>query len=358
MKGLKQYFKTPETYTGMMLAMAFQVIFFFIWMTAYSGVNERLDHLKVALVNQDKKIEASFTKKLHESLPFSVAEQTSLEITKNQMDMRNWDMIVTIPANFSYQLHETGTANLDFYINQSSTTLTKSLMESAAKEVTTQINHQFNNKGIISHVIKTNEVSGFMPTMIPLMVILSSFVGAMLMSLQLNIATKKLQNSTGKWELLFSRLVINFMSSSLSATITLIFFEIFAVELTRAWWIAWLFQALILFTFLGVTQMSLIVFGKIGVYFNILLLATQLVTSGAIVPKALLSNSYQLVGKYLPATYGAEGYFNLIFGGGNLVQDFKMIFAILIISLLVTGVKITYANRIAKGLVARTALVK
>lgn len=358
MKGLKHYFKTPETYTGMMLAMAFQLIFFFVWMTAYNGVNERLENLNVAIINQDNSMGSTITEELKTSLPFTVVEQTSLEISQNQMNMRNWDMIVTIPTNFSKQLQENGTANLEFYINQSSTTLGKSIMESAAKQFTTEVNHQLNNKGIVGNIIKTNEVEGFTSTMIPLMVILASFVGAMLMSLQLNIATKKLQNSTGKWDLFFSRLVINFISSNLSAIITLLFFSIFGVELTQSMLITWLFQALILFTFLGVTQMSLVVFGKGGPYFNISLLATQLVTSGAIVPRALLSEPYQLIGNYLPATYGAEGYFNLIFGGGNLVQDFKMIFAILIISFVVTMGKLAYSNKIAKALVARTALVK
>lgn len=358
MNGLKHYFKTTETYAGMVIAAAFQLIFFFIWMTAYNGVHDRLENLKVAIVNLDQEMGTPFTEKLKASLPFTVEGQTSLEISKQQMNMRQWDMIVTIPTDFSKQLQEKGTANLEFYINQSTATLGKSIMESAAKQVTTEVNNQFNNKGIVGNIIKTNEVAGFTPTMIPLMVILASFVGSMLMSLQLNIATKKLQNSTGKWDLFISRLVIHFISSSVSATITLLFFSIFGVELTQSWLITWLFQALILFTFLGVTQMSLIVFGKGGVYFNILLLATQLVTSGAIVPRALLSNSYQLVGNYLPATYGAEGYFNLIFGGGNLVQDFKMIFAILFISLLVTSMKLTYSNKIVKSPVARTALVK
>ncbi len=358
MNGLKHYFKTPETYTGMMLAMAFQLILFFVWMTAYNGVNDRLENLKVAVINQDHSVGTSLAKQLNDSLPFTVVEQTSLEISHNQMNMRNWDMIVTIPTDFSKQMQEKGTANLEFYINQSTATLGKSIMESAAKQFTTEVNHQLNNKGIVGNIIKTNEVAGFTPTMIPLMVILASFVGAMLMSLQLNIATKKLQNSTGKWDLFLSRLVINFISSSLSATITLLFFFIFGVELTQSVLITWLFQALILFTFLVVTQMSLIVLGKVGPYFNIFLLATQLVTSGAIVPRALLTEPYQLVGNYLPATYGAEGYFNLIFGGGNLVQDFKMIFAILIISLVVTTGKIAYSNKLVKALVARTALVK
>ena len=210
MKALKHYFKTPETYAGMIIAVAFQLIFFTIWMTAYNGVNDRLENLKVAIVNHDKGDGASIAAKLKETLPFNVAEQTSLEITKNQMNMRNWDMIITIPENFTQQLQQNGATNIEFYINQSATTLTKNLMESTAKQVTTDLNHQvfqqmgthLNDQAVTGKIIKTNEVPGFTSSMIPLMVILASYVGSMLMSLQLNIAYRKLQIISTKWDLL------------------------------------------------------------------------------------------------------------------------------------------------------------
>ena len=108
-----------------------------------------------------------------------------------------------------------------------------------------------------------------------------------------------------------------------------------------------------LFTFLGVTQMSLMIFGKVGVYFNILLLATQLVTSGAIIPRALLSNTYQYVSTYLPATYAADGYFNLIFGGGNFIRDMKGMAAILSMALVVTIGKLSYSSKLIKASATR-----
>lgn len=356
MKALKHYFKIPETLAGMIIAVAFQLIFFTIWMTAYNGVNERLENLKVAIVNQDKGTGPSIATKLKENLPFTVTEQDSLEIMKNQMNMRNWDMIIMIPESFTQQLQQNGMTNIEFYINQSSTTFVKNMMETTAKQVTTEINHQvfhqtdnnLNDQVVVGKIIKTNEVAGFTATMIPLMVILASFVGSMLMSLQLNIATRKLQTLATNGELLFSRLIINLISAGLSATITLIFFRIFEVELTQSLFITWLFQALVLFTFLGVTQMSLILFGKIGVYFNILLLATQLVVSGAIVPRALLSNMYQSVSTYLPATYATDGYFNLIFGGGNLLHDMKGIAAILFVALVITAGKLASSRKVIK----------
>jgi uncharacterized phage infection (PIP) family protein YhgE len=345
MNTFKQFIKTPETYTGMIIALAVQFIFFFIWLTAYDGVHQRLNNLNVVIVNQDQQLDPVLIEKLKTSLPFTIEEQTSLEIAKQQLDMRNWNMIIHIPAEFSTQFRETKNPAIEFYINQSTATQGKAIMDTAARQITAQMNQHFNQQGIEAKIIKTNDVPGFTPTMIPLLMVLASFVGSMLMSLQLNIATKKLQKTIRKWELFWSRLTVNLMSSMISASITLIFFTIFTIQINQSWFIVWLFQVLLYFTFLSVTQLSFVILGKYGVYFNILLLATQLVTSGAIVPQTLLSDAYQWVGTFLPATYGAEGYFNIIFGGGNLIVDFKHLLGILIIALLITTGKIALSSK-------------
>lgn len=67
--------------------------------------------------------------------------------------------------------------------------------------------------------------------------------------------------------------------------------------------------------------MFVILFGNSGMVFNIILTATQLVSAGAIVPRTLLPKFYQHLGDLLPATYGTNGYFSMIYGGGDLGQD-------------------------------------
>ncbi len=78
-------------------------------------------------------------------------------------------------------------------------------------------------------------------------------------------------------------------------------------------------------------------FGNIGMIFNIALTASQLVSSGAIVPRELLSSFYQGLGDLLPATYGVNSYFSLIYGGGNVLLDMKYL-SIIIASLLVVTI--------------------
>lgn len=80
----------------------------------------------------------------------------------------------------------------------------------------------------------------------------------------------------------------------------------------------WLFQTLFVMTFMFVAQIFLLLFGPAGMLFNIILLSLQLVTSGAMVPRELLSNFYYSVSKVLPATYAVEGNMNLLFGGPGI----------------------------------------
>ncbi|KAA2296407.1 ABC transporter, partial [Clostridioides difficile] len=52
LQALRTLFKKPPVIVGIVTALMFQVIFSVIWMTAYSGVNDRTKELTVAIVNE------------------------------------------------------------------------------------------------------------------------------------------------------------------------------------------------------------------------------------------------------------------------------------------------------------------
>src|SRR5699024_483190 len=83
----------------------------------------------------------------------------------------------------------------------------------------------------------------------------------------------------------------------------------------------WGFQAMLMFSFLALSQVFVMLFGNLGMIFNIALTAIQLVSSGAIVPRELLSSFYQGLGSIMPATYGVNSYFSFIYGGGHFASD-------------------------------------
>jgi uncharacterized phage infection (PIP) family protein YhgE len=83
-------------------------------------------------------------------------------------------------------------------------------------------------------------------------------------------------------------------------------------------------------------QMFLAVFGMAGMFLNMAVLSLQLVTSGTIVPREMLSGVYQWIGRFLPATYSVEGIMNLQFGGVHTGKDAELLLATILVSVAVT----------------------
>lgn len=377
MKTLKAFFQRKETYLGIAVAIAFQVIFFSVWLTAYDGVTERTSELKIGVVNEDETYGKMVTQLMEQNAPFTVSTIENLETAKKELDEREWHMIVHIPEAFSIDV-QSGEAELSYLINQSNPTLSKQIMETAASSITHELNlniYQLSQQEIAqnvppviaaetpnpefaaqlaekvievvqtkSHVesvkasiIKTNDVEGFAATMIPLMVVLASYIGAMIMSQQLQFATSTLKQHFDKWAIFFSRQIINIGVAIGLSVITLMIMLLFNIQLDSGLFVAWLFQSLLFFSFLSLTQLFVILFGNPGMIFNIALTATQLVSAGAIVPREMLSSFYKKLGDILPATYGTNGYFSLIYGGGHLNSDFMNLLLITGITLVIAG---------------------
>ncbi|CAM5592585.1 ABC-2 type transporter transmembrane domain-containing protein OS=Lysinibacillus sphaericus OX=1421 GN=LS41612_14120 PE=4 SV=1 [Lysinibacillus sphaericus] len=87
--------------------------------------------------------------------------------------------------------------------------------------------------------------------------------------------------------------------------------------------------------FLCLAQVFVILFGNLGMIFNICALSLQLVTSGVLVPNAMLSDFYHRVASLLPATYGADGYYTIIFGGNteSLISNSSALGMIIVVTL-------------------------
>jgi uncharacterized phage infection (PIP) family protein YhgE len=87
-------------------------------------------------------------------------------------------------------------------------------------------------------------------------------------------------------------------------------------------------------------QIFLLLFGNAGMLFNIVVLSAQLVSSGAMVPRELLSDFYHGLSLYLPATYAVQGNMNLLFGGPSVAGPSWGLLMIMLASVAV-GVVIT-----------------
>lgn len=194
-------------------------------------------------------------------------------------------MVIQIPANFSSLLKENNTTEINYFINQANSSLAKQIMEGAAKDITQTVNKNvyaykqklissnlsnelstvmpseelvqklsenitkavssLNIDSVQSSIEKTNNTDGFAATMIPFLIVLASWVGAMLMSLNLNIVATILKNTHGKWSIFLSRQVINIVVSVILAIITLLLMTVFNVKLNTSLFETWIFQTLV-----------------------------------------------------------------------------------------------------------------
>jgi uncharacterized phage infection (PIP) family protein YhgE len=83
--------------------------------------------------------------------------------------------------------------------------------------------------------------------------------------------------------------------------------------------------------------------------FNIILLSVQLVTSGAMVPRELLSGFYRRVSDFLPATYAVEGNMNLMFGGPGLANSSWALVWIMLASIVLGVFAVAIRNAATPG---------
>ncbi|MDA2040671.1 ABC transporter permease [Bacillus cereus] len=377
MDTLKQFLKRPGTYVGMVVALSFQLIFFCVWLTAYDGVNERADQMRIAIVNEDVNIGNKIAEGLQRNLPFQVKAERSVEKANKEMNDHVYDMIIEIPASFSKDINETGKSNLNFHINQANAMMAKQMMEGAAKQIRDNVNKEVASykkqaivgklqavgpenveviKGLTEDSIdftihKVNDTKGFSVNMVPLMIVLASFVGAMIMSMELSKVAIEVK---GSWSNFLSRQIINGTVSILLACITIGLMKGFQIEMHETVGSIWVFQAIVFFAFLSLTQMFLTVFGNAGMIFNIISLSLQLVSSGVIVPHEMLSKTYQTIGELFPATYAANGYYTIVFGGVSLERN---IISLLVIVLVTQSVAVM--TLVIKGMVkGKSSVVK
>lgn len=375
MKLLKSFFKQKETLLGISAAIAFQLIFVIVWLTGYDGIYERTDQFTIGIVNEDSELGRKITSELIDNNLFEVTMFEELLQAKQELDEKNIHMLIHLPDKMSERLQANENAHIDYYINQSVPTLTKQMMETTANKLNEQVNLQVNdiintqlatsipqmikaestNEDIAekvatqavkmlqenSHttplkenVTKTNDKEGFVLTMVPLLIVLASYIGAMLISQHLQFSEAKLKNKYNQLSLFTGRQIINILVAIAISLLTVCLMYLFNIEFDYSFFALWGFQTILMFSFLALSQVFVMLFGNFGMIFNIALTATQLVSSGAIVPRELLSSFYKGIGSILPATYGVNSYFSLIYGGGNLALNIKYL-CIIIGSLLI-----------------------
>ncbi|BCG59763.1 YhgE/Pip domain-containing protein [Paenibacillus sp. URB8-2] len=378
---IKEFLKMKTTKIGIATALLFQLIFSIIWMTGYEGVSEQIDKLSIAVVNEDMKSGAVIAKQLSAALPVKVETAADMESARERLDDRRIQMIVHIPANFTaLAASRDGKAAIQYVVNESNPSMIKSMMTSIASQVTAAANKQAIAAGtqaalsqgmpaekaaatsvllserVVSDIQSVNIVDGTNNQMVPMMMVLASLVGAMIMAQNFEISAMAISARTGRWQRLGARFAITIPAAIVVSLVGTSLVMLLGGQVERGFWALWSFQTLFVFTFMLVAQALVALLGTAGMLLNIVLLSMQLVSSGAMIPRELLSGIYVNLGSVLPATYAVEGLMNLLFGGpGNGSIAAALLVTAAVMALVMTGVTALRREPAADGTTSATA---
>lgn len=343
-KALKAFLQKTPTKIGIATAIMFQLIFSVVWMTGYDGVSDNASHLKIALVNEDAGLGKQISEQVRSNLPFQVTVEPTVEEARQKLDDRDVQMVMHIPADFSKRLQTPGQkSELQYWINESNPALIKSMMSSVAANVTATVNKQAVAAGaqavltqmnvpaaqaqgtaealsekVTSNIRSTNPVMGMNNQMVPMMLVLASFVGSMIMGMNFQQSSVMIGSQVGRWHKFAARGVLNVVAAVVTALVGTSFVMLLGGQSAHGFMALWGFETLCLLAFMFFSQLFLLLLGNAGMLLNIIMLSAQLVSSGAMVPRELLSDFYYGLSRYLPATYAVEGNMNLLFGGPGI----------------------------------------
>ncbi|NEW09170.1 ABC transporter permease [Paenibacillus sp. SYP-B3998] len=368
---LGAFLKPTTTKVGIITAVMFQLLFSIIWMTGYAGVSDNTKNFKIAIVNEDQGLGSKIVENLKGNLPFRTEVISSNEEAQRRLNAREVQMVMRISADFSKQLQTQGaTVPISYTINESNPSMTKSVMQAVASNVTAAVNKeavavgaaavltQMNPKlpaeqagqiaqgltsKVTSEIHSTNKVKDMPNQMLPMMLVLASMVGTMIMGMNFNVSSNLLGSSLSKGHKTAARFMITLIASAIIGLIGASMVVLLGGHVEKGYFMLWAFQSLFLLTFALVAQMFLTLFGNAGMLFNIAMLSLQLVTSGAIVPRELLSNFYHSLSDVFPGTYAVNGLMNILFGGPDVSKEVEFLFLIagvaLVIDVLVVSLK-------------------
>ncbi|MEF3306411.1 YhgE/Pip domain-containing protein [Paenibacillus sp. GYB003] len=366
---LKAFLQKTPTKIGIMAAIMFQLIFSVVWMTGYNGVTDHTSQLQIAVVNEDAGLGQQVAEQLRTTLPFRVSAASSLDEAKERLNGRDVQMVIHIPAAFSKQLQTPGQkGELHYYINESNPALIKSIMSGVSANVTAAVNKQAVAAGaqavltqmnvpaaqaqgtaeamaekVTGSVQSMNPVSGMNNQMVPMMLVLASYVGSMIMGMNMQQSSQMIGAQIGRLHKFFARVVLNAAAAIVTSFVGSSFVLLLGGQSVHGFMQLWGFEALCLFAFMSFSQLFVLLLGNAGMLLNIIALSAQLVSSGAMVPRELLSGFYYELSRYLPATYAVEGNMDLLFGGqgiGGAVGGLSLIALVaLAIGLLIAGLR-------------------
>lgn len=122
------------------------------------------------------------------------------------------------------------------------------------------------------------------------------------------------------------------------------FIRLFSISISEGLGSTWLFLSVAYWALISLCQLVFSLFGIASPVINMLLLSTQIVASGSIIPTILLPNYWNSISRFLPAKYIVEGIYASVFGSGDLIQNIMILLFFVGISVLLLCL-VTFAKK-------------
>ncbi|MFS0869146.1 YhgE/Pip domain-containing protein [Paenibacillus xylanilyticus] len=319
---LKDFFKILQTKIGLVFAFVVPLIFTIVWLTGYNGATERVDQLSIGIVNSDGAQGQSIEKMIKESVPYKTENYSTLEEAQQVMNDGDIGMIVSIPAQFSANMDE-GKGELTYYVNQAASDVSRSILEGSAEGISTSVGAQLSGivqkEVVTTNVVKTNNITNFALSMLPMILGFITYIAVMTMNIQLNLSTMMLSRKYDRWNIFWARqlllLIVCIVAPLIITSVAMLF-----VTPVASFWEMWGFHILVYIACVCLTQMSFVLFGGLGALFNVGMIPFQLMTAGNIIATEMLTPFYRHIGDFLPASNAVRGYVRLIYSGTSVTS--------------------------------------
>lgn len=334
---LKDFLKILQTKIGLVFALVVPLIFTIVWLTGYNGATERLDQLKIGIINSDGANGQKIEKIIQETVPFKTANYASLEEAEQDMNDGDIGMIVSIPAQFAANLDK-GEGQLTYYVNQAASEVSRSILEGSAEGISTSVGAQLSGivqkEVVTTNVVKSNNITNFALSMLPMILGFITYIAVMTMNIQLNLSTMILSHKYDRWKIFWARqlllLMVCIVAPLIITTVAMLF-----VTPVASFWEMWGFHILVYIACVCLTQMSFVLFGGLGALFNVAMIPFQLMTAGNIIATEMLTPFYRHIGDFLPASNAVRGYVRLIYSGAPVTS---IVINLILIALVTWGI--------------------
>ncbi|THF84213.1 YhgE/Pip domain-containing protein [Cohnella fermenti] len=341
---LRTFLKQKMVIGGIFMAVFYQIVFIVIYMGGYGAMTDNIGKLSVAIVNEDEQYGKDIAESLAAQLPFRLVTDIDLGRAQEELDNRDLHMIIHIPAEFSEKLAAQGEqAPLDFYINQSNPAMVASSMQQVATQLTTALNQQFATQNaerlfaehnmpeeqakalaegiatkLAAEIDLTNPIpSGMQNQVAPMFLSMVSVVGAMIFAMMGTGVAKSLAPSLGKWKAFLGFHGVSAIVSVFAPAVGLLIAFAFQGYGVETFFRMWGLHALEMFAAIEFMGIFFFLLGQAGMLISLFFILVQSITSGVLMPQAVMPDFYRYLSYISVMFYSAQSDMSLMFGGGK-----------------------------------------